>query len=115
MGAEFIRRAAKTFVKRWDQGRRMLATADLFTREPQCGAHSAAFDLTKNAALFVGETLTVEKEGESLVARHGLSEVARAIRPPVDLLQAVDRSCGIAQGTVEQIHVVANIAEISLC
>jgi hypothetical protein len=115
MGAEFIQRAAKTFVKRWDEGRRMLSTADLFTREPQCGSHSAAFEVKKNAELYVGETLTVEKEGESLVARHGLSEVARSIRPSTDLLQAVDRSCGIAKGTVETIHSIANIAEISLC
>jgi hypothetical protein len=33
MGAEFIRRAAKTFVKSWDEGRGALGTADLFTRE----------------------------------------------------------------------------------
>ena len=115
MGAEFIRRAAKTFVKRWDEGRRMLSTADLFTREPQCGAHSTAFELKKNAELYVGESLTVEKEGNALIARHGLSEVARAIHPPADLLQAVERSCGIAKGTVETIHLIANIAEISLC
>jgi hypothetical protein len=115
MGSEFIRRAAKTFVKRWDEGRRMLSTAGLFTREPQCEAHSAPFELNKNAEVYVGETLTVEKDGDSLVARHGLSEVARAMHPPSELLQAVDRSCGVAKGTVENIHSIANIAEISLC
>jgi len=115
MGVEFIRRAAKTFVKRWDDGRRMLGTADLFTREPECAAHAAPFELARNAELHIGENVTVEKEGEALVARHGLSEVARSIHPPADLLQAVDRSCGIAKGTVESVHTVANIAEISLC
>ena len=115
MGAEFIRRAAKTFVKRWDHGRKMLATADLFTREPECGAHSAPFELAQNTELHVGEILTVEKEGGSLVARHGLSEVARSIHPPADLLQAVDRSCGVARGTVENVHAIAHVAEISLC
>jgi hypothetical protein len=93
----------------------MLSTADLFTREPQCLAHSAAFELNKNAEVYVGETLTVEKEGDSLVARHGLSEVARSTHPPAELLQAVDQSCGIAKGTVETIHLIASIAEISLC
>ncbi|SDF23895.1 hypothetical protein [Terriglobus roseus] len=115
MGADFIKRAAKTFVKRWDEGRRMLSTADLFTREPVCGAHSTAFDLERNADVFIGERLTVEKDGETLVARHGLSEIARALHPPADLLEAVERSCGIAMGTIETIHVAANIAEISLC
>ena len=115
MGAEFIRRAAKTFVKSWDQARRMLGTADLFTREPQSGAHSVPFELAGSAELRIGETVTVEKEGEALVARQGLSEVARSIHPPADLLQAVDRSCGIAKGTVESVHTVAHVAEISLC
>jgi hypothetical protein len=115
MGAEFIRRAAKTFVKRWDQGRKMLGTADLFTNEPDCAATSAPFDLAQNADLHAGETVTVEKEGEALVARHGLSEVARLVHPPSHLLQALDRSCGIAKGTVENVHVVARVAEISLC
>jgi hypothetical protein len=93
----------------------MLSTAGLFTREPQCEAHSAPFELNKNAEVYVGETLTVEKDGDSLVARHGLSEVARSMHPPSELLQAVDRSCGVAKGTVENIHSIANIAEISLC
>jgi hypothetical protein len=115
MGAEFIRRAAKTFVKRWDHGRKMLGTADLFTKEPDCAATSAPFDLAQNADLHVGETVTVEKEGEALVARHGLFEVARIVHPPSHLLQAVDRSCGIAKGTVENVHAVARVAEISLC
>jgi len=115
MGADFIKRAAKTFVKRWDEGRRMLSTADLFTREPVCGAHSTAFDLQQNADVYIGETLTVEKEGDALVARYGLSEVARALHPPTELLEAVERSCGVAMGTIENIHVAANIAEISLC
>jgi hypothetical protein len=115
MGAEFIRRAAKTFEKSWDHGRKMLGTADLFTREPECGAHSAPFELVRNADLHVGETVTVEKEGVALVARHGLSEVARTIHPPADLLQAVERSCGIAKGTVENVHTIAHVAEISLC
>jgi len=117
MGAEFIRRAAKTFVKRWDNGRRMLGTADLFTREPEpgCAATSAPFDLAGSADLHPGDTVTVEKAGECLVARSGLSEVARSAHPPAELLRAVDRSCGIAKGTVENIHTIAGVAEISLC
>jgi hypothetical protein len=115
MGAEFIRVRAKAFSKRWDHGLRRLGTADLFTREPECGSHSAPFDLAQDAELHPGETVTVETEGSALVARHGLSEVGRIIHPPIELLQAVERSCGIAKGTVENIHPVARVAEISLC
>ncbi len=115
MGAEFIRRATKTFVKRWDLGRRMLGTANLFTREPGCEAHSAPFDLAENVELRVGDTVVVEKEGDALVARSRLSEVARMMHPPAELLRAVDESCGVAQGTIANIHNVARVAEISLC
>lgn len=57
----------------------------------------------------------VEKEGDALVARNRLSEVARIAHPPVDLLNAVDRSCGVAKGTIEHVYDAARVAEISLC
>lgn len=115
MGAEFIRSAAKTFVKSWDHGRRMLGTADLFTRQPTSAAASAPFDLGRLVELHPGDVVTVEKSGDCLVARSGLSEVGRNIHPPAELLRAVDQSCGVAKGTVEIVHSVAGVAEISLC
>jgi len=115
MGAEFIRKAAKSFVKRWDHGRKMLATADLFTRQPITAAASAPFDVPGGTALRPGDSVTVERAGDCLIARHGLSEVGRNAHPPADLLRAMDASCGIARGTVETIHTIAGVAEISLC
>lgn len=115
MGAEFIRRAAKSFTKRWDESRKALATADLFTREPNCAGRSAPFDVAPNMAVRAGDVVVVEKEGTALVARRGLREVARAVSPPAELLRAVESSCGVAKGTIEQTHYVANVAEISLC
>jgi hypothetical protein len=115
MGAEFIRQAAGAFVKRWDHGRRMLGTADLFTRQPTSAAASAVFELSPAAQLCPGNRVTVEKLGDCLVARSGLSEVGRNLHPPAELLLAVDQSCGVAKGTVEIVHSVAGVAEISLC
>lgn len=115
MGAEFIRRAAKSFRKRWDYGRMRLGTADLFTQQPDHVATSAPFELAGSGSLCSGDVVTVEKSGDTLVARSGLSEVARSLRPPAELLSAVDRSCGIAKGTVEQVHSAAGVVEISLC
>lgn len=115
MGAEFIRRAARTFKKRWDHGRRLLGTADIFTIQPEDAATSAPFELAGTRTLCNGDIVTIEKSGEMLVARSGLSEVARNAHPPAELLSAVDRSCGIAKGTVEQVHAAAGVVEISLC
>lgn len=115
MGAEFIRKAAKTFVKRWDHGRRKLGTADLFTRPPTTAAPSAPFEVPSGTTLDLGDCVTVERSGGCLIARHGLSEVGRNARPPAELLRAVDASCGIAKGTIDAIHTIAGVAEISLC
>ena len=115
MGADFIEKATPSFKKSWDRARVALVTADLFTRTPDCVARTAAADIIGSARLEVGDRLTVEAQGSQLIARRGNSDVARFTNPAPELLQAVTASCGIAKGTVEQIHRIAGIAEISLC
>ena len=115
MGADFPRRAKKTFDKSWDQARVQLCTADLFTQQPACAGQSAAFELLGDASLKAGDLVTVEKEGSDLVARRCLTPVARAVKPPIDMLKAFEDSCEIAQGTVHLIHSAAGVAEIGLC
>lgn len=70
--------------------------------------------MTQNAQLHEGEIVTVEAEGAALVARQSLSEVARIEQPPAELLRAVQESCGVAKGTIEHVHGMARVAEISL-
>ncbi|MDR4308495.1 hypothetical protein IHQ68_17895 [Chelatococcus sambhunathii] len=115
MGADFIEKATPTFKKSWDRARVALATADLFTREPTCAARTAAAEIIGNARLRAGEQLTVEREGEGLVALRGNSEVARFTKPAPELVKAVRDSCGVAKGVVDQVHDLAGVAEISLC
>jgi len=115
MGIEFIRKKAKTYRRRWDIGRRDLGTADLFTKEPTCVARLLPFDLAHSADIQVGNVVIVEASGGILVARVGLNEIARAEHPPSEILSAVQNSCGIAKGTIEQVHGLARVAEISLC
>ncbi|MCR9193748.1 MAG: hypothetical protein NXH88_03395 [Hyphomonas sp.] len=115
MGAEFIEKATPGFRKSWDRARTALATADLFTRAPDCAARTAAADIIGNTRLSVGDQLTVEAQGGTLIARRGHSDVARFTSPSPDLVRAVESSCGIAKGTVAQIHSLAGVAEISLC
>lgn len=115
MGADFIQRAAPTFDKGWDRGRIAMATADLFTRTPTTAARTAAADIVKGWSLKSGDCLTVELAGDRLVARQGLNEVAVFRNPPRELINAVRESCGVAKGTVEQVHEIAAVAEICLC
>ena len=115
MGSEFIEKATPTFKKSWDRARVALATADLFTRTPNCAARIAEADIIGSARLEVGDRLTVEAHGATLIARRGNSDVARFTNPPPGLFDAVTGSCGIAKGTVEQVYALAGVAEISLC
>ncbi len=115
MGADFIEKATPSFKKSWDRARVVLGTADLFTRSPDCAARSAEADIIGDARLAIGDRLIVEAQEGSLIARRGNCDVARFTNPPPGLLQAVNASCGIAKGTVEQVHLFAGVAEISLC
>lgn len=115
MGTDFIEKATPSFRKSLDRARTELGTADLFTRTPDCAARTAAADIINNAQLEVGERLTVEIHDSMLIARRGTSDVARFPNPPPELVKAVEASCGIAKGKVEQVQELAGVAEISLC
>ena len=114
MGADFIRDAAATFKKSWDQGLVRLGTADLFTQQPTCAPRVVDADLVGDASIRAGETLVIRKIGNRLVVSRGLSEVAHLRSPPADVLRAIDASCGIAKGVVEQVHDDAGVAEIAV-
>lgn len=115
MGLDFIRKAAKSYKKSQDKARAELATSDLLTRSPELGACTGAFDMTPRTKLACGERVTVEPDGSQLVARQGLSEVARASAPTEKMLKAVKDSCGVASGKIEHVHDIAGVTEISIC
>lgn len=115
MGADFVRKAAKSFEKSWDRRRVELATSDLLTRQPSCASRTAEADILNNAQLLSGEAVTVQTAGGGLIAMRGLSIVARFHNPPIDLVAAVHSSCGVAKGTVEHVHSLSGVVEISVC
>lgn len=115
MGAELVEKATPSFKKSWDKARTTLATADLFTRSPDPACRTAIADILGSARLERGDRLTIEVQGEMLIARRGNSDVARFNNPASEIVQAVKDSCGVAKGTVEQVHALASVAEISLC
>ena len=115
MGAEFIRKAAPTFKKSWDWHRVDLATPNLFTQQPTCAPRTAAADIVGNATLQQGDGVTVQATDAGLIAMRGLDEVARFTNPSPELISAVRASCGVAKGTIEVIHRLAGVAEISVC
>lgn len=115
MGADFIERISHSYRKTMDRARARLATSDLLANETACAARTAVADIVAGQSLQAGEQITVEIENGRMVGRRGLTEVARFSSPPPDLVRAIEDSCGVAKGTVEQVHDIAGVAEISLC
>jgi len=115
MGSDFLQRAGKTLKRSWDEGRTAVATRNLLTREPACAGRSVAAEIEPGVQLSVGEAVTVQVEGGALVFRRGLTVVARLGDPPAALAEATTASCNIRHATVEQVHHMANTAEINVC
>ena len=115
MGIEFIEKATPSFRKSWDRARVELATADLFTCVPDTAPRTAAAKMINDAKLSIGDHVVVEIRNDALIGFYGNREALRFLNPSPSLVKAVADSCGVAQGTVQQVHSLANVAEISLC
>jgi hypothetical protein len=115
MGSDFLERIKHSFKKTLDRARVDLSTATLLTKSMSLAARTAVFEIADGDYLRIGEQVTVEIDQRQLVARRGTTEVARCEIPPPDLFEAVENSCGIALGSVEVVHELAGVAEISLC
>jgi hypothetical protein len=115
MGADFLEKAAPQFKKCWDRGRLDLVTQDLFTRLPT--TKSRAFDavLSGSAPVKKGDKVTIDKVGKKLLVSRGHTELARCEDAATELIDAIGSNCGVAQGTVDEVHEMAGIVEISVC
>jgi hypothetical protein len=115
MGADFLEKATPQFKKCWDNGRLDLVTQDLFTRLPTSKSRSFAAGLQAAASRKKGEKLTIDKLGEVLVVSRGHTELARCEDAAPELIDAIEANFGLAQGTVDEVHELAGIVEISVC
>lgn len=115
MGSDFIEKATPSFKKSWDRHRVELETSDLFTQEPTCTMRTATAESIGEVQLKVGDNLIVEIRDGSLIAMQGNSPVAQFDAPPQEIVEAVENSCGIAKGRVDQVNNLSGVMEISLC
>ena len=115
MGIDFIRKAAKSFRKGLDRRRIELATPNLFTQKPSVAPRAYAAQLRNEATVGVGEKLGVRLDGQNVLATRGLERVAVFKSPSADLKNALSASFGEASGTVQTVHSVSRIAEITVC
>lgn len=115
MGLDFVRKAARAFHKGLDVRRIQLATPTLFSEQPISAPRTYAATLGSSQTLTAGEKLSIRLEGELVLAMRGLNPVATVKNPPAELVSALSASYGEACGTVQQVHSIASVAEISIC
>lgn len=114
MGVDFLQRIGRTLKRSWDEGRVRMATPDLMTRELVGGSRGMAADLVNGAKLSTGDAVTLELDGASIVARRGMNVVARNPSPSPGAVEAITRHHNILPGTVNTVHDVAGMVEITL-
>lgn len=115
MGIDFIKKAAPRFRKGLDRRRIELATPTLFTQEPAAAPRAYAAQLRNDKPLAVGDKLGVRLDGHNVLATRGLELIAVFKSPTAELKSALAASFGEACGTVQTIHSVARIVEITVC
>lgn len=115
MGSDFIEKATPSFKKSWDRHRVKLGKSDLFTQQPTCTIRTATAEIIGEVELKVGDNLTIEIQENCLIAMRGNSRVSRFNAPPQEIMEGIQKSCGIAKGTVEQVNSLSRTVEISLC
>lgn len=112
MGLDFIRQRAKAFKRGWDQHRVSLATPTLFSVDPECAPRTAVAKL--HAPLDPGSSMLVHADPRGLTGYQGHTPVAVFVDPPADVVAAVRRSGGYAEGLVVSIA-GDRVAEVALC
>jgi hypothetical protein len=112
MGLDFIRQHAKTFKRGWDHHRVSLATPTLFTVNPECAPRTAVAKLS--SPLEPGSSMLVRADQHGLTGYQRHTRVAVFVDPPADVVAAVLRSGGYAQGRVVT-TAAGRVAEVALC
>ena len=115
MGLDFVRKAAKPFNKGLDHSLVELATPGLFTVQPDCQPRSYAATIRSGKGLSCGEELNIRLSDGKVIAQKGIDTVAEIDSPPRDLMEALVKSYGVAQGKVQEVYETAETAEIAVC
>lgn len=100
MGLDFIRRAAPSFVKKWDRGAEHLKQPRLFSKSEAGHARTMLAHFDTSDATPVGKELVVFKEGPRLVLVDGLNRVGAIDSPTAEVMQKLEESGCYAVGRI---------------
>jgi hypothetical protein len=115
MGLDFIRRSAPSFKKSWNNGRKELATPNLFTRTAGARSRSVVAKSDESSeALSPGSQITVASSGSELVMLKGNRRVGAALSAPADVIKGIKEAGGVAVGTVGTYHPLSKSFDVEL-
>ncbi len=115
MGSEFLNRTRPTIVKHLDAKRAELARETLFTLQPKNQPRSSIASIDANASVAGGERLIVECRNGQLKLYRGNAVVGTLDNPAPDIVSAIERTGGAANGIIERVHVLSKKADVSIC
>ena len=114
MGADFKKKTKKSFEKCWDKAAVEANTPDLFCKTPDHAPNRFEAEAIGNAAILVGETVSIRMEGGSLVGRRGVSPVLTIASPSAGLVESIAQGCNIARADVVAADPISGIFEVTI-
>lgn len=114
MGVDFLKRAAPTFQKSWNNGRTDLATPDLFTREHGARTRSVTAQCHPNSTVTPGTAVTLIKEGAALIVLEGSRTIGTIDRTPGDEIARIAAAGGVALGKVCSYYPISGSFDVDI-
>lgn len=113
MGLDFIKRAAPTFKKSWNNGAQELAQGTLFTRNPECRGRTVAADVSAGSQVTLGKMVVIQIINAEMCLIDGLSKIGKVPDPPADLLRIIGE-IGCAKGTIERLNIIGGTVDVAI-
>lgn len=114
MGVDFLKRAAPTFRKSWNNGRTDLATPDLFTREQGACTRVLTADTLPSSNVTSGCTVTLITQERALIVLDGSRPAGRIDRPPGDTFARIADAGGVAIAKVCSVYPLSETFDVEL-
>jgi hypothetical protein len=115
MGVDFLSKAAKSYTKSWDRGRKELDTSLLFNEEPELRRRCYSAIAQNGHRFVLGNVLVAICDGKALRIFEGSEQIGSFVEPPEYLIDEImSKGCGLAVATVENVAELSGIADVSV-
>lgn len=115
MGTNLQKRAQKTFTKHVDNAMQEVSTADLFDEKPEECPRQFVAEPKHDANLSLGDRVSVEMDGTTLLGTQGPDTVFRVESPPSEVVRHVRSKSGIAEANISKVNPLSGTVEVNLC